>query len=99
MRRVRFTPEARSDFVTAYRWLDRRNPMAAARWYETVRAKCALLGELPGIGAPRGEILSGMRVVWQGPYAIYHIVLEEEVVILRILHASRDHDAIFRGED
>lgn len=48
------------------------------------------------MGAARDELAPGLRVVFHARYAIYHIVFEREVVIVRVLHGSRDILAIAR---
>jgi toxin ParE1/3/4 len=64
---------------------------------ETARRVVAdLLRRLDGIlafpesGAPRAYVRPGSRVVCKHQYSIYHQVTSAEIVIVRVLHGSRD---------
>jgi toxin ParE1/3/4 len=97
MRRVEIAARARVDILEALLWLKRHNPAAADRWREAIRLKIELVAEMPGIGAPRDDHVPGLRAVVVRPYAIYFRADDTVVEIVRVLHGSRDHRAIFRG--
>lgn len=48
-------------------------------------------------GAPRPEFGEHMRLMIARPYVLYYDVTDATVVVLRILHQSRDRDSIMRG--
>ena len=48
----------------------------------------------PLSGAPRPELADDLRVTFCERYAIYYLPRADEVVLVRILHGSRDVDAI-----
>lgn len=45
---------------------------------------------LPLTGAPRTHLAADLRVIFYGKYAIYYLPRPDEVVIVRVLHGSRD---------
>jgi toxin ParE1/3/4 len=50
--------------------------------------------QFPLSGAPRPELADDLRVTFCERYAIYYLPRADEVVLVRILHGSRDVDAI-----
>jgi len=47
--------------------------------------------QFPYLGAPRPHLAPGLRVAFKRKYAIYYYVTsEDDVVIMRVLHGSRD---------
>jgi len=45
-------------------------------------------------GAGRPELGDDLRVMFCERYAIYYLPRSEEIIIVRVLHGSRDLDAI-----
>jgi toxin ParE1/3/4 len=45
-------------------------------------------------GPPRDQLARGLRVMFQGNYALYYVVNESELVIVRVLHGARDAAAV-----
>lgn len=45
---------------------------------------------LPFSGAPRPHLAPDLRVIIHGKYAIYYLPRIDEIVIVRVLHGSRD---------
>jgi toxin ParE1/3/4 len=48
----------------------------------------------PLTGAPRPQLAPGLRVIFKGSYAIYYLPRDGEIVVVRVLHGSRDAAAI-----
>lgn len=52
----------------------------------------------PHSGAPRPNLATDLRVLFHGKYATYYLPRIDEVVIVRVLHGSRDLASIaFEG--
>lgn len=70
-------------------YIARRNPAAAARLGEAVRAAVRLLAEHPEVG--RQGRVSGTRelVVSRTPYVVACRIVREDVVIVRVLHSAQ----------
>lgn len=55
--------------------------------------------EFPLVGASREELTSGLRVIFHSAYAVYYLPYPHEIVIVRVLHGSRDvTNLVERGE-
>ena len=68
--------------------------MTATRLVNKIRGDCDPLRHFPLSGAPREDFAAGMRVGFSGNYAIYYLHDEQELVIVRVLHAARDAAAL-----
>ncbi len=51
----------------------------------------------PEANPPREQLGKGLRVTFNGNYAIYYVVSQTEVTIIRVLHGARDAAAIAEG--
>lgn len=50
--------------------------------------------QFPLSGALRPELAANLRVIFQGDYGIYYLPRGKEIVVIRVLHGSRDVPAI-----
>lgn len=50
--------------------------------------------DFPLAGPSRDQLASGLRVMFQGNYALYYTFNETEIIIVRVLHSARDTAAI-----
>ena len=53
------------------------------------------LRHFPQMGASRAALRPGLRVIFHENYAIYYLVQATEVVVVRVLHGSRDVEGIW----
>lgn len=87
--------EAESDLDEMEVWLSENwGPATAANVIEAVLDRIAALEDMPFAGTLRPEFGAGVRLVTSGRYVIYYQADELTLVILRILHAARDRNAI-----
>lgn len=86
---------AEQDIDEMESWLTQNwGPVAAANIIEAVLDRIAALADMPFTGAPRPEFGEAVRLATSGRYVIYYEATDDSLVILRILHAARDRDAI-----
>jgi toxin ParE1/3/4 len=52
------------------------------------------LPEFPLLGPSRDTLAPGLRVIFEGNYAIYYKASETELLIVRVLHGARDAAAM-----
>ena len=52
----------------------------------------------PGIGAPRDYLEAGLRAVFHKRYVIYYQTTDTEIIIVRVVHGSRDITKIFEPD-
>jgi plasmid stabilization system protein ParE len=92
--RVRYTLEAIAHINTIYSYIEARNPEAARRVIERVRAAAEQLSEFPRIG--HGGVVPGtLEWVVKGlPYVIVHEVdaQRNEVIVLGVFHGAQDRE-------
>ena len=50
--------------------------------------------DFPDAGAPREHIRPGLRAVTRHNYVAYYVARQQEIVVVRVLHGSRDIDAV-----
>ncbi|RWD72753.1 type II toxin-antitoxin system RelE/ParE family toxin [Mesorhizobium sp.] len=75
--------EAIGDYIAAY------NPNAAIRFVETLQRRWDLLTLHPRSGAPRDDILPGIRHLVVGEYLTFYRIGDDAIEILRVLHGRR----------
>ncbi|TIU86520.1 MAG: type II toxin-antitoxin system RelE/ParE family toxin [Mesorhizobium sp.] len=75
--------EAIGDYIAAY------NPNAAIRFVETLQRRWDLLTLHPRSGAPRDDILPGIRHLVVGEYLTFYRIGDDAIEILRLLHGRR----------
>jgi toxin ParE1/3/4 len=98
-RPARIAAAARRDLRAALAWITRDNPAAALRLREAVIRAADRIGEHPGIGAPRPDMLPPSRRLLALPGWPYVIVTADDIdppIILRILHGARDLPPLLR---
>jgi toxin ParE1/3/4 len=95
MSRYRVDPEARSDLDAIYDYIARDNPRAAEALLDKIRTRFRLLAEQPSIGRTRPELAPRLRGLPVGNYLIFYRPTDDGVEIARVLHGSRDIDALF----
>lgn len=91
----RVSPEAEADLDEMEAWLTENwGPKAAANIVEAVLERIVALADMPYAGALRPEFGAAVRFVISGRYLIYYEATDTELLVLRILHAARNRDAI-----
>jgi toxin ParE1/3/4 len=86
---VVWRPIAVEDIDGARSYIARNNPAAADRVVQTIRAAVARLANSPHIGRP-GRVDGTRELVVTGtPYIVAYAVIDEQVMILSVLHGAR----------
>ena len=96
MARLTITAHARSDLKEIHNHIAKDNPEAAKRFIERLRAKARQLAETPGIGRSRGEDLRPDLLSFPvGHYVLFYREQPDGIVLVRVIHGSRDLPALF----
>lgn len=93
MVRVVFSPEARTDLIEITDFLsDVAGPRVARRYEVEIKRVIRNLRDMPSTGSPRRQFGPNVRVLIVNPYLIFYEDASEggEVLVLRILHGSRN---------
>jgi toxin ParE1/3/4 len=104
-RRVVLSDLARDDLTALSEYLRQRSPPSALRFLDAAKETFALLASMPGLGEPfalEPPLLQGIRrsaVSSRFPsHIIYYRPLDEGIIVLRVVHGSRDTDSLFGDE-
>lgn len=92
---VRKTKEAEEDLLQLWVYIAQDNETAANNIFDQIEQKSLLYAENPEIGRTRPEIRSNLRSFVIAPYTVFYQPIDEGIIIIRILHGSRDVRAIF----
>jgi toxin ParE1/3/4 len=87
--RVVWLEQAQADHDRMFDELLERDPQAAVRVYEAIRAPTERLADFPALG--REGRVAGTRelVIARFPYIVPYYIKEQEVRIVAVLHAAR----------
>jgi toxin ParE1/3/4 len=96
----KLTIRATQDLEDAYEYLYKLNPDAALKLLQALKERCTSLADMPGQGRQRNEFnefvkVKGLRSAAENNYTIFYQQTTYGVLILRILHHSRDVEQIF----
>lgn len=69
--------------------------MRADAFIDLLHQKFQVLARSPNIGRVRNEITEGLRSFPVGRYVIFYRPAAAGIEIVRVLHGSRDLDAVF----
>ncbi|MGB6974273.1 MAG: type II toxin-antitoxin system RelE/ParE family toxin [Terracidiphilus sp.] len=62
----------------------------ATEFLSEIQARFSQTSSLPLSGAPRPHLATDLRVIFHGKYPIYYLPHIGEIIIVRVLHGSRD---------
>ena len=89
--RLALLAEARKDMIELRRYSLREFGRAAAdRYVDDIRSVFLLLRDKPRAGAELSDIAPGLRAFTKRGHRIFYRIVEGTIVIVRILHHSRD---------
>jgi toxin ParE1/3/4 len=91
----RIAPLAQFDLDKIFDHVARDSVRGAERLMARLQKRFLLLAEHPLLGEQRDDLRSGLRAFTVGNYVIFYRLEESRVVIVRVLHAARDVDALF----
>ena len=97
--RIVWEQSARDDLLEQYDWVtDQADSNTALRYTSRVEAFADKLRVFPKRGTPRFHLGAALRTVtFERRLVIVYRVEDNDVVILRIIHAARDFAAAFRS--
>jgi toxin ParE1/3/4 len=92
---VQRTSLANEDLVAIALHIAQANPIAANTWLDTIEQKCWLLASMPEMGRLRPELAADLRSWAVGEYVIFYQPTIDGIVVVRVLHGSRDLPSMF----
>ena len=94
MPRLIVLPAARADLIEIGDFIAADNPPRALTFVAEIEARMLRILDMPGASLRRDELHPGLRSVRYGRYAIFFVETEDEVRVVRVLHMSRDVEAM-----
>ena len=88
--KYRLLPQALVDLEAIGDYVAAQNPNAAVRLVEVLQRRWELLTFHPWSGAPRDDILPGIRHLVVGEYLTFYRIDHSTIEILRVLHGRRN---------
>ena len=97
MSRFRLSEQAKTDLneIWDYIGIANDNPAAAYRQLETLYEKFTILATQPFMGHAREDLRTNLRSFAAGSYIIFYVPIQEGIEVERIIHGSRDINALF----
>ena len=87
---VVYTRTARADLREVARYYAKVNPDFGRRIIQQIRQRCRQLGRFPKMGRTRDELAEGLRSFPTRPYVVFYKPTTRGVMIVRVIHGSRD---------
>lgn len=95
MARIFKGPRAKSDLIEIWDYIAEDSETRADAFVAKIHEKFLVLADQPGIGRLRNELGKDIRSFPVGRYVIFYRPLAEGIEVVRVLHGSRDVDALF----
>ena len=95
MSRILRTTKAEEDLLEIWSYIADDNPDAADKLLDDIDAACGTLAENPVSGRAREELATNLRSFAVGNYLIFYRPNEDGIVVIRVLHGSRDLPELF----
>jgi toxin ParE1/3/4 len=96
---VQFTEIAVLDIddIWSYLAITQGNPKVAQKVMDELRETFELLSDFPMMGRERNDLKQGIRrIVVRKRYIVLYRVIDEGVLIERVVHGSRDLESLFQ---
>ena len=91
--------QAKQDLVDIWGYIAKNNISAADHVLDQIDATCYKLADSPGIGRLREDLSADLRSLAVGNYVIFYQRLDDNVVVIRVLHGARNIQQIFAEKD
>jgi len=99
VRRITQTHAAEKDFAHIVDYLDEHYPGVGDRFAADLESTCRILASQPKSGRPRDDLSHGLRSKVVGQHVVFFQATDDELLVVRIIHGSRDIDRVFREPD
>ena len=95
MARLFISAHAQADLQEIHVYIAKDNPEAARRLLQRLRAKARALSEMPGMGRSQEDLRPGLFSFPVGRYVLFYCPQPGGIVLVRVLHGSRNVPALF----
>lgn len=98
MARVIWSPQAEADLEEIWLYIAHDSPERADHVVREIAKRSSMLGDQPGVGTMRDELLPGLFSFPVGSYVIFYRKRERGIEVVRVLHGARDIPRILHTE-
>jgi toxin ParE1/3/4 len=92
----RLAPEAESDLEEVWLHIASNSSVETAdRFVDSLTDRFLLLAAHPYAGRRRDDLVQDIRLFPVGDYVVLYFVVNSDVLITRVVHGSRDLEALF----
>jgi toxin ParE1/3/4 len=92
-------PRAKTDLAEIWDYIAEDSEARADAFIEMIDQKFQALAAQPNMGRGRDELAKNLRSLPIGRYVVFYLPIPGGVEIIRVLHGSRDLDALFYSDD
>jgi toxin ParE1/3/4 len=97
MRQIRITEPAQEDLRAIWEYVAQHQVESANGLIKEIVKKFSTLRDHPHIGRQRDELLVNLRSFVVRNYIIFYQPVDDGIEVLRVIHSSRDIDALFES--
>ena len=87
---LRITETAEDDLADIWAFIARHSPINANAFIQKIESKFQPLCDNPKLGPSRNYLAPNLRAHFYRDYVIYYMFNENELVIIRVVHGSRE---------
>ena len=95
---AKFTSISKQDLKEIRDFIAQDNPKTATKYMGILKQRCTMLADAPGLGVCR-EQYCGLHKFPVGSYLIFYRPSKTGIEVIRIIHGSRDIEAILNSSD
>lgn len=92
------TPQAIQDLEEIHDFIAADNALAALKLLDLFEEKFQIIAQSPEMGRKREELAPKLRSFPAGKHVIFYRCGQKRIEVIRVLHGSRDIEAIFEEE-
>lgn len=90
MARLHFSARVYDDLLRIRDFIGIDSPLNAGRFVDRLEKECRKLAQTPFLGRKRSELASDLRSIAFGSYVIFYRATSSDVLIIAIIHGSRN---------
>lgn len=95
-RAIKYTPAAVDDMDEIFSYISHDNVFAAENFLEKLNTQIRTLADFPNFGSVLSEekyllVERGFRFIVVHPYLVFYKIIDDSIIIYRILHGRRDY--------
>ncbi len=95
MRQITRSTLAESDYRAIIEYLLNHSEPAADKFARDLTSRLRMVADQPRMGRVRDDLASGVRSIVVGRYVIFYRHSDDEIIVIRIIHGSRDIPRVF----